>query len=555
MSQSTTDAKSWDFVIIGAGSSGCVLAERLSADPAVSVLLLEEGPPAEDWMIRLPKGFAKTLANPKRTSYFVTEHDRGVAGAKQDIWMRGKLLGGSSSVNGMVWMRGQPQDYDRFAELGLSGWSWSDMQPCFKAIENHELGGDELRGSDGPITITTSRPVTPLAEAVIKAGENMGLPRKTDQNRLEQEGLGYLQVNIDRRGRRVSAARGFLNRARSRGNLTIITGARVNKIIFEGKRAIGVEAAKDGKPVQYRSNGEFILCAGALESPAILLRSGVGPAKALADLGIATVQDSPGVGQNLREHWLLQMQFRLRNAADSLNWSFAGLRLFGNFIRYAVFGSGPLASGPYQVGGFIRSSPGANRPDAQIMFMPMSQGGKDRAGFENLPGMQIFAYQCRPNSTGSITLTSADPGAPMRIEPNYLSTEQDRINAVSSVRFIRKLVATPPLSDFIVEETAETAGAQTDEEILRAYAHLGQAGYHASGTCAMGVNADAVLDDHLRVRGVKGLRVMDLSILPELLSANTNAPAMAMAWRAAQIILGDFRAEKGLVTPAETVAA
>jgi choline dehydrogenase-like flavoprotein len=541
-----SELRNWDYIIVGAGSAGCVLAERLSANSRISVLLIEEGSHREDWLVRMPKGFAKTLANPRRASYAVTAHDRGAAEASPDTWMRGKMLGGSSTVNGMVWMRGHPSDYDRYRELGLSGWSWSELLPYFRRLENHELGASDLHGGDGPFAIATKRPRTRLGDAFIKAGENLGLPHKRDQNSLDQEGLGYLQMNIDSRGRRISTARAFMDRARSRRNLTIVSGTRIDRVLFEQGRAVGAEGLCDGQTISYRAAGEVILSAGGICSPAIMQRSGIGAAPELMALGIDVIHHSPGVGRNVREHWLLQIQFQLRHAADTLNRSFSGARLAGNLLRYALAGKGPLASGPFEAGGFVRTRPELDRPDAQLMFAPISQDERGGPGFESEPGMQIFGYKLRPESTGTIDITSTDPTAPLRIEPRYLSTESDRRDSIAMIRLIRRLAGTPPLGDFVKKETARSAGAQTDEEILRLFTRYGQAGYHACGACSMGLGPLSVLDERLRVRGVANLRVVDLSIVPEMLSGNTNAPVMAMAWRAADLIIEDRRKVGGV---------
>ncbi|WP_340315864.1 GMC family oxidoreductase [Rhizorhabdus argentea] len=537
----------WDFILVGGGSAGCVLAERLSADPSVSVLLIEEGPPAEDWLVRMPKGFTKNLANPERATHLVTSQPRGEL-ERPDIWMRGKMLGGSSALNGMVWMRGQPEDYDRYGELGLNGWNWADMLLCFKALEDHELRADDYRGGGGPIRISSTRARTPLAEALLKAARDLGLPTLQDLNREAREGLGYLQVNIDGRGRRVSAARAFLNPARVRPNLTIVTHTRIDRVLFDGKRAIGVEGRSRGEAVRFETRGEVILSAGGLASPLLLQRSGVGDAELLESHGIPVLVDSRDVGANMREHWMLQVQFRLRHDSNSENRSLRGLRLAGNVVRYFLTGKGSLATGPYHIGGFMRSSYSTNRPDAQILFMPLSQDETGRGGLEKEPGLQLMGYQCRPESKGSISITSADPDAPPAIRPNYHADEMDRKIAVEMVRTIRRLAQTSPLSDFIVGETKRTADAQTDAAILDAFARLGQAGYHACGTCRMGADENAVLDDRARVRGVTGLRVVDLSMAPEMVSGNTNAPVMAMAWRASQMILEEHRAKHAYET-------
>lgn len=527
----------YDYIIVGAGSAGCVIAERLSADPKISVLLIEEGPDDRNWLIRMPKGFGMLLRDPAHATYYPTIHDRGTGQA--EIWARGRTLGGSSSLNGMVWIRGQAQDYDDFAAVGAQGWGWADIAPYFRKLENHGLGASDLRGTGGPIEVNTYPHPYALAEAVIRAGEACGLRRKADQNSLDQEGIGYLQLNIDRHGHRVSAARGFLDPARLRPNLTIVTGTRVDRIGFDGKRARTVGCRQANGPVTYAAGREIILCAGALASPKLLQLSGIGPAAHLRSLGIDVIHDSPQVGRNLREHLLLFQQFRLKTWRDCQNRQYAGARLYLNLLRYLMGGTGPLATGSYDVGGFVRTSPDLDRPDAQLMFAPFSLDPARAMQFETLPGCQIWAYGLRPESRGEIRIESSDPDQPARIDPNYLSAEADRTTAVNSVRYIRDLIKKPPLAEVIVEETQATRDAIGSEAILGLFRQQGQAGYHACGTVAMGAETTSPLDARLRVRGVEGLRVMDCSVFPAMISGNTNAPTMAMAWRAADLITQD----------------
>lgn len=534
----TAQQGEYDYIVVGAGSAGSVMAARLSEDPGRRVLLLEEGPRDDSFLIRMPKGFGKLLAGPEHASFHPTVHDRG--NGTPEIWARGKVLGGSSSVNGMVWIRGQPEDYNGFAAAGNAGWSWADVAPYFKKLENHGLGADELRGSGGPVEINTHPHTSSLTEAFIAAGQGLGLQRKEDQNRLDQEGIGYLQFNIDRRGRRVSASHAFLRPAAKRSNLRIVTRARVDRVLFDGRRATGVLARVGGETQTFHCRGEVVLCAGALVSPKILQLSGIGPSATLQALGIGMVRDAPDVGANMREHWLLALQFGLRHWRDSQNRDYSGLGLAKNAARYLLTGGGPLGWGPYEAAAFIRALPDASRPDAQLMFAPFSL---DRAtyGFESEPGMQLFGYQLRPQSRGSLLIQSADPAQPPRIDPNYLSDGIDRAVSVAMIRRIRELMAQPALQPFVSGETAPTAEARTDAEILEAFRRYGQSGYHAAGTCRMGQDANAIVDERLRVRGVDRLRVMDLSILPELISGNTNAPMMAMSWRASDMIIEDAR--------------
>jgi choline dehydrogenase len=528
----------FDFIIVGAGSAGCVLAERLSANSRYRVLIIEAGPSDRHFLIDMPKGVAKLLADPARAWFYQTEPDTNT-GVPAEVWIRGKTVGGSSSINGMVYNRGRPADYDGLERLGCAGWNWNSVLPYFRAIESHISGGTPWRGGNGPLHVSLPK-TRPLQEAFIEAGVANGLHRVPDLNDQSDAGVvGYFARTVHR-GRRWSASRAFLENALSRPNLTLLTDTTVTRLSMLGNRAVGVHCT--GRFTgEIRARLEVIVAAGGIASPQLLMLSGIGPAGHLREVGVPVVHNSPGVGSHLIEHRVFSMQYRLsRQVSD--NRGYRGLRLLWNLFQYKFLRRGIMADGAYDAGAFVHIRSDESRPDGQILMAPYSfDSSSTEMSMEKTPGLSCIAFILRPRSLGRLALRSSEPTAPPLIQPNYLSDAYDREVAIGLTRSIRRIVSTNPLAAWVAEETQPGKTIETDEEILDAWYRRGVSGFHAVGTCRMGRADDptAVVDPHLRVIGVEGLRVMDCSILPVMISGNTNGPIMALAARAGDLIRDD----------------
>ena len=531
-------APEFDYIIVGAGSAGCVLANRLSADGKHSVLLLEAGPKDSNLWIHVPLGYGKLFKEKTVNWMYQTEPEPGLGG-RQVFQPRGKVLGGSSSINGLLYVRGQHEDYDRWRQHGNAGWGFDDVLPYFKKAEDQQRGADDFHGAGGPLPVSDMVHADPLSGAFIKAAVETGIPDNPDFNGASQEGAGWFQTTT-RNGRRASTARSYLRPAKARKNLHVETSALARRILFEGRRAVGIEYGKDGSVRTARARKEILVSSGAYNSPQLLQLSGVGPAELLRQHGIDVVLDAPGVGHDLQDHMQVRIVTRCTQPITLNDIVNHPLRRILAGARYAAFRKGPLTIAAGTSGAFFKTNPRLATPDIQIHFLPFST---DKMGekLHSFSGFSASVCQLRPESRGSLRIRSADPSDPPEIRINYLATEVDRNAFIDGFKKLREILAAPALKPYCVEEVYPGPKITSDEDILSYCRKTGSTVYHPTSTCRMGNDPLAVVDQRLRLRGIEGLRVVDASVMPDLMSGNTNAPTIMIAEKASDMILEDAR--------------
>jgi choline dehydrogenase len=530
----------FDYIIVGAGTAGCLLANRLSADSRNRVLLLEAGG-RDNWIwLHIPVGYLYAIGDKRADWLFRTEPEAGLNG-RAIAYPRGRVIGGCSAINGMIYMRGQAADYDGWRQLGLEGWGWDDVLPLFKRHEDHFAGASAIHGAGGAWRVERQRLSWPILDAVRDAAEQIGIAKINDFNGGDNEGSDYFEVN-QRRGLRWSAARGFLKPALRRKNLRLVTGALTERILMENGRAVGLRYTREGQMREARAGGAIVLCAGAIGTPHLLERSGVGRPDALARIGCDVVRALPGVGENLQDHLQLRTMFKVADAR-TLNMDFQFLhKRIGMGLHYALARRGPLTMAPSQLGIFAKSSPDFATANVEFHVQPLSL---ERFGepLHDFPAITMSVCNLRPQSRGGVHAQSRDPATPPLIKPNYLSQEEDRRVAADSIRLARRICAAPAMARYRPQEFRPGPQARSEDELVRAAGDIGTTIFHPVGTAKMGTADDAlaVVDARLRVRGVDGLRVADASIMPRIPSGNTNSPTLMIAEKAGDMILAEAR--------------
>ena len=525
----------FDYIVVGAGSAGCAVANRLSENPKNKVLLIEAGR-ASHPVSRLPASFALLIDNPLANWRYRSEPEESTANREIPI-PRGKLLGGSSSINGLVYVRGNKLDYDTWAQMGNTGWSYDDVLPFFKKMENYQGEVTDIRGSDGPLKVSEVSDRNPIYDGLFKAAEENNIPLNKDYNGEEQEGIGYTQTTIFR-GERMSAEVAYLRPIKSRKNLTIVTNSLVTRLLFEEKKCVGLEVKQKNKSIRYLTTKEIILCGGAINSPQILELSGIGNRDKLEEKGISVIHELKGVGENLRDHIAPRIVYKITKPGIAYNDKARGLNLLKQIANYVFKRDGFLTLPSAPVVGFFKTRKELAAPDIQVHFIPYKvvlENGKRKLGVE--PGITCTVNQNLPESRGSIHIKSKNPEEPPAIKFNFLSNSLDRETLVSGVKLIRKIMNSETMQEFCGEEVQPGKNLDTDEDILNFIKEKAETVYHPSGTCKMGFDQEAVVDKSLKVHGIKGLRIADASIMPTLVSGNTNAVCMMIGERCADFIL------------------